>query len=93
MEKIRPDVYLASLKTRKSNAKSERSEVVKKFVDILNKQRVEHGLKVLKAGFYAFKMSHLDLWDLQIFFKSCEDSQNFSSRWWWALKPYKDEQY
>ena len=69
--------------------KSERAEIVKKFVDKLNAEREQNNYKKLPAGFYAIKMAESGLktnHDLYWFLRFCEDAQNFSKCWWWALK-------
>ncbi len=70
--------------------KSERAEIVKKFVDKLNADRVRDGRKPLPASFYAIKMAQSGLksnFDLYWFYGYCNDARNFSSTWWWALNP------
>jgi hypothetical protein len=66
---------------------SERSELVKKFVERLNSDRRQTGRKDLPASFYAIKMAQakLNTQDLYWFWRYCEDAQNFSSTWWWSL--------
>ena len=66
-----------------------RQEIMKKFVDRLNTDRVSVGYKPLPASFYAIKMydsglkSDFLLW---WFWGYCKDSKNFSSCWWGSLK-------
>lgn len=74
---------------RKEEEKSRRASTIKKFVEILEASRIESGRKALGAKMYAIKMGHLDQWDLDLFFAQCKNSKNFSSTWWWALKPKK----
>jgi len=71
--------------------KSERAEIVKKFVDVLNDDRIKSGRKSLSASFYAIKMAEakLSTQDLYWFFAYCQESKNFSSCWWWSLKSNK----
>lgn len=73
--------------------KSERAEIVKKFVDRLNADRISSGYKPLKASVYAIKMAQSGLKtnsDLYWFYRYCEDAKNFSKCWWWSLKPNKN---
>ncbi len=86
---------LEKYKTRalsKEPVLSERSELLKKFVDRLNSDRVSSGRKPLKAGVYAIKMYQSGLksnGDLYWFYGYCNDAKNFSSCWWWSLKAQK----
>jgi hypothetical protein len=69
--------------------KSERAEIVKKFVTRLNEERTANGFKKLPASFYAIKMAEAGLkdeTDLYWFLRYCEDAQNFSKTWWWSLR-------
>ena len=72
--------------------KSERAELVKKFVDRLNAGRTGK-YKPLPASFYAIKMAQagLSLHDLYWFYGYCNDANDFSKCWWWSLKP-QDQQ-
>lgn len=68
---------------------SERSELVKRFIDKLNTNRVDNGFKKLPASFYAIKMADAGLKevsDLYWFYRYCEDGRDFSKTWWWSLK-------
>lgn len=75
--------------------RSEREEVLKKFTDKLNADRVASGRKPLGGGFYAIKMAQSGVKtksDLYWFYRYCEDAQNFSSTWWWSLNPKNAKQ-
>lgn len=68
--------------------KSERADIVKKFVERLNKSRTENKYKPLPARFYAIKMADAGLksnFDLYWFFKYCDETKNFDKTWWWSL--------
>lgn len=70
--------------------KSERAEIIKKFVDRLNDDRKSSGRKALGANVYAIKMAEAGLksnQDLYWFYRYCDDAKNFSSCWWWSLNP------
>ena len=84
---------LENYKVKKSDApRSERAELVKKFVDQLNSQRVKDGYKALPASFYAIKMAQAKLStnDLYWFYRYCEEAKSFSKCWWWSLKPQEE---
>lgn len=66
-----------------------RQELIKKFVDRLNLERVKSGRYSLNPGFVASKMYNAGLkkdWELRWFYGYCDEAKNFSSTWWWALK-------
>ncbi len=77
----------------KTFQKSERAEIVKKFVDRLNSQRQQDGFKVLPASFYAIKMAQAKLStnDLYWFYRYCDEAQSFSKCWWWSLRPQEEQ--
>ena len=67
-----------------------RQELIKKFVDKLNSDRVAGGYKPLPASFYAIKMYDAGLKSdflLWWFWGYLKESKNFSSTWWWMLNP------
>jgi hypothetical protein len=67
-----------------------RQELIKKFVDKLNSDRICGGYKPLPASFYAIKMYDAGLksdYLLWWFWGYCNDAKSFSSCWWWSLKP------
>lgn len=79
-----------------------RSDIVKKFVEYLDKDTDEENEKELKLAFYqrrtpvirkhikpsfvAFKMSHLKVDDLWYFLGYCKEAKHFSKCWWFNLK-------
>lgn len=78
-----------TLPTKKSDLRSERAELIKSFTERLNKAREHTQYKPLTPKAVAIKTSHLDLWDLRMFYSQCERARNFSSFFWYALKPQK----
>lgn len=67
-----------------------RQELIKKFVDKLNSDRVIGGYKPLPASFYAIKMYDAGLKSdflLWWFWGYCSESKYFSKTWWWMLNP------
>ncbi len=66
-----------------------RQELIKQFVDILNRDRIENNMRPLSAAFIASRMYQSGLntdFLLHWFFGYCKDAKNFSKCWWWALK-------
>lgn len=67
-----------------------RQGIIKKFVDRLNKEREGTKYKPLEASFIASKMYDAQLNTnraLLWFYGYCDEAKNFSSCWWWSLKP------
>lgn len=76
-----------SLKNR-----SERGDLLEKFVDRLNSDRVSAGFRKLGFATYIKKMSDAGIKSLQQlyrFYGNCEDASNFSKYWWWYIKNNK----
>lgn len=86
-------LYIENAEKRKDNfEKSERAEIVKKFVFKLNDARKQANYKPLPASFYAIKMAESGLktnTDLYWFFRYCEDAKDFGKTWWWSLRVEK----
>lgn len=72
-----------------TKATSQRAETIERFLKRLNKDRENTPFKPLTARAVAIKLSHLDQWDLDIFYKQCEQANHFSKHFWWALKVQK----
>lgn len=65
-----------------------RQELMKKFVDRINGDRVSSGYKPLTAKFIVTKMYTAGLkddFDLNWFYGYCNDAKTFGSCWWWSL--------
>ena len=84
MKKVGLD--MSRFQVAKSNIKSERAELLEKFVTRLNNGRVSGGFKPLGAGFYATKMSLVPTDELHMFYKELDQSKNFCALWWWKTK-------
>ena len=80
--------YIDKYKERPPMMHGEWQELVGKFTTILDGVRQKNGYKRLGAKFYSIKMAEAKLAtpDLYWFYRYCEDSNNFSKTWWWALK-------
>jgi hypothetical protein len=70
----------------KSSISSERQLVIGEFLERLNQDR-KPPYKPLTAGFIASKMSLMTTSELKTFLADCKYAKNFSSFWWWSLKP------
>ncbi len=69
-----------------NNTKPTRNDIIKKFVDKLNSDRIFNKRKPLAPRFYAIKMSMLNEWDLDNYYRECERSDNFCRMWWGRIK-------
>lgn len=63
-----------------------RKELVKMFVETLNRDRIKSKLKPLEARYYAIQMAKIPTYDLEKYFRECEASGNFGKMWWGNLK-------
>jgi hypothetical protein len=79
--------YIEKKKAVAPTFKSERAEIISKFVDELNSERTGK-YKPLSPAFVSMKMSRAGLKtnsDLYWFLGYCKDARNFSKCWWYAL--------
>lgn len=68
---------------------SERHELVSKFSEKINANRIRDGLEPLKSAFLNKKMAQAGLTtnsDLYWFYAYCDETKNFDKTWWWSLK-------
>jgi hypothetical protein len=75
-------------KPQVKGARNRREEIINKFMDVLNSDRLSNGYPKLSAGFVVSKMARAGIkseQDLYWFLRYCEDAKNFSSCWWWSL--------
>lgn len=74
-----------------------RRDIVKQFVELLNKEIEKENLarkyilnykprKLWNSSFIAFKLSHLKVHDLYYFLSVCKQSQSFGRCFWGCLK-------
>lgn len=69
---------------------SERAEIVGKFLDRLNRERLKTKYKPLTAKIVAIKLGHLKtIQDLHYFFNLCDRSKSFGSKFFYELKVQK----
>lgn len=71
-----------------TSSRSEREEILTKFIKKLNEARTLSGYRPLRSAFYAVKMANAGLKttsDLYWFYRYCEDANDFSKCWWWSL--------
>lgn len=70
---------------------TERGELMRKFLTHLNPPRIMKRLPPLNYGRMGKLLQNIPTKDLYYFLKVCEDSKNFSARFWWELDPKKHE--
>lgn len=84
--------YLPTIEKKNGKVLYPRQELMKRFVDRINADRLANGYKELSARYIVTKMYQCGLkddFDLNWFFGYCNDAKNFSSCWWWSLKCQK----
>ena len=74
----------------KSAARSEREELLDRFLSRLNPDRAEAGLKPLAPSALATLLTGVPTTDLYGFYKSCERARSFSRLFWHLLKREKN---
>jgi hypothetical protein len=71
---------------------TERGELMKYFLDRLNPSRLRDGLPKLTMGRMGKILEQIPTKDLYYLKRICDDSANFSKRFWWELDPKKHPQ-
>lgn len=85
----RVELDMSRFKVEKSNIKSERAELIERFVTRLNNSRITAGYKPLGVKFYATKMALIPTDELHMFYKELDQSKNFCALWWWKCSKNK----
>ena len=73
----------------KPDRRTERGELMKYFLERLNPRRVRDGFRPLTYPRMGKLLQGLSLWDLHYLKRVCDDSNDFSKRFWWELDPKK----
>ena len=82
----------AHLKTTAAKARmTERGEMMRFFCKELNKTRIRDNLEPLTMGRMGKMLEGIPTKDLYYLKRTCEDSPNFSKKFWWLLNPKKHE--
>jgi hypothetical protein len=69
---------------QKSN---ERAELIKPFVERVNRSREEAGYKPYTPAVFGIRMSHIKTEDLHQFYKDLSKGRNFTALWEWYTNP------
>jgi hypothetical protein len=83
MKHIGKDLQKSLQKTRET----ERGELMKYFVEHLNPSRVRDGLAPLSMGRMGKLLEKIPTKDLYYLQRVCDDSPNFSKKFWWEINP------
>lgn len=76
------------LKRTLTNAQiTERGELMRYFCERLNISRVRDGLPPIAMGRMGKLLQAIPTKDLYYLKKVCDDSQNFSKKFWWEINP------
>ena len=88
---------LAEMQKKKAAAakgkkrETERGELMKYFCDNINPGRAQDGLPPVSMGRMGKMLQQIPTKDLYYLKRVCDDSQNFSKKFWWELNPKKHE--
>lgn len=75
----------------KKDSNTERGELMKQFITNLNPSRRMKRLPPLSYARMGKLFESIPTKDLYYLLRVCEDSKNFSARFWWELNPNKHE--
>ena len=70
---------------------TERGELMQYFCKELNRSRVRDGLPAITMGRMGRLLQQIPTKDLYYLKKVCNDSSNFSKKFWWEINPKKHE--
>jgi hypothetical protein len=76
---------------KSDDRKTERGEFMKYFCEQLNPGRIRDGLAPVSMGRMGKILQQIPTEDLYYLKRVCEDSQNFSKKFWWLLNPKKHD--
>ncbi len=80
----------AHLKLTAAKARiTERGEMMRYFCTELNRTRIRDGLEKLTMSRMGKILENIPTKDLYYLKRVCDDSTNFSKRFWWELDPKK----
>jgi hypothetical protein len=74
-------------KTLKKSNETERGELMRYFCQELNKTRGRDGLPPVSMGRMGKLLQAIPTKDLYYLKKVCDDSPNFSKKFWWEINP------
>ena len=68
---------------------SERAELLKEFLEILNADRIKNGYPPLKPARLGMLLRYTSTKQLYTFLADCKYAKNFSAYFWWCFKQSK----
>ncbi len=83
MEHIGSQLKRSLKKTRDT----ERGELMRYFVQRINVARIRDGLPAVSMGRMGKLLQQIPTKDLYYLKRICDDSQNFSKKFWWEINP------
>ncbi|HUO50530.1 MAG TPA: hypothetical protein VMU25_03165 [Candidatus Paceibacterota bacterium] len=88
MEHIKAHISRAAANTRKT----ERGELLKYFCERINPERIADGYPKITIGRMGKMLEKIPTKDLYYLKRVCDDSKNFSKKFWWEINPKKHEE-
>ncbi len=79
-------------KTLEKSRKTERGELMKYFIQKLNGERARDGLPAISMPRMGKLLQQIPTKDLYYIKRVCDDSSNFSKKFWWLLNPKKHQE-
>lgn len=83
MKHIRDQLKMVSKKERET----ERGELMKYFIGCINPSRLNDGLPPVSMGRMGKLLQQIPTKDLYYVKTVCDDSANFSKKFWWLINP------
>jgi hypothetical protein len=77
------------LKKQNDDRRTERGDLMKYFCDEINRARVSDGLPPVTMGRMGKLLQQIPTKDLYYLKRVCDDSNNFSKKFWWEINPKK----
>jgi hypothetical protein len=81
--------HISKSATKKERS-TERGELMRYFMETLNRTRARDGLPPLTMPRMGRVLQVIPTKDLYYLKRVCEDSKDFSKKFWWELKPKPD---
>ena len=76
-------------KSLQTTKETERGQLMKYFCDQLNTSRLRDGLPPIAMGRMGKMLQQIPTKDLYYLKRVCDDSSNFSKKFWWEINPKK----
>lgn len=74
-------------KSMQTSKETERGEIMRYFCQRLNVGRIRDGLPPVSMGRMGKLLQMIPTKDLYYLKRICDDSQNFSKKFWWEINP------